>query len=45
MFDVDTEAAIRHIDMEGDQPTLGQAGPADTNIAYNSMDFETKPGR
>ncbi|XP_060555877.1 uncharacterized protein LOC132716590, partial [Ruditapes philippinarum] len=43
MFDVDTEAAIRHIDMEGDRPTLGQAGPADTNIAYNSMDFETKP--
>lgn len=44
MFDVDTDAAIRHIDMQGDGPELGQAGPVDTYKALAGMDTEPRPG-
>ncbi|KAH3738360.1 hypothetical protein DPMN_044994 [Dreissena polymorpha] len=40
--DVDTDAAIRHIEMGGDEPILGQAGPVDTLKSLN-MDTEPRP--
>ncbi|XP_045197677.2 coiled-coil domain-containing protein 81-like isoform X3 [Mercenaria mercenaria] len=43
MFDVDTEAAIRNIDMQGESAELGHAGPMDTTKALNYMDTEPKP--
>lgn len=43
MFDVNTEAAIRHIDMQGDVPELGQVGPVDMYKALGGMDTEQRP--
>jgi hypothetical protein len=43
-MDVDTEAAIRHIEMQGDAPELGQAGPVNTYQTLYGMDTEPKPG-
>lgn len=40
-LDVDTDAAIRHIEMQGDEPVLGQVGPLDT---LKMLDTEQKPG-
>ena len=40
--DVDTAAAIRNIEMEGEAPAMGQAGPINTTDMY-AFDME-KPG-
>ncbi|KAL4233395.1 Coiled-coil domain-containing protein 81 [Mactra antiquata] len=39
-MDVNTDAAIRHIEMQGDVPELGQAGPMDT---LKMLDTEPRP--
>lgn len=42
-MDVDTEAAIRHIDMQGDAPELGQAGTINSFQNLPGMDTEPRP--